>query len=56
MEGIEGIKRGLEGMKRNAGKPAEMFFQLFTEKASQSANETYAVVFEESAQADVRDS
>ena len=33
MEAIEGIKRGLESMKRNAGKPAEKFFQeLFTEK------------------------
>src|SRR2546427_11707145 len=27
MEAIEGIKRGLESMKRNAGKPAEKFFQ-----------------------------
>ena len=26
---IEGIKRGLESMKRNAGKPAEEFFQEF---------------------------
>jgi hypothetical protein len=33
MEAIEGIKRGLESMKRNAGKPAEKFFQeLFVEK------------------------
>ncbi len=33
MEAIEGIKRGLESMKRNAGKPAEKFFQgLFAEK------------------------
>ena len=33
MEAIEGIKQGLESMKRNAGKPAEKFFQeLFTEK------------------------
>lgn len=33
IEAIEGIKRGLESMKRNAGKPAETFFQeLFTEK------------------------
>lgn len=33
MEAIEGIKRGLESMKKNAGKPAEKFFQeLFTEK------------------------
>jgi len=32
MEAIEGIKRGLESMKRNAGKPAERFFQeLFAE-------------------------
>ena len=29
MEAIEGIKRGLESMKRNAGKPAETFFQEF---------------------------
>jgi len=29
MEAIEGIKRGLESMKRNAGKPAEKFFQDF---------------------------
>ena len=27
MEAIEGINRGLESMKRNAGKPAEEFFQ-----------------------------
>ena len=34
MEAIEGIKRGLESMKRNAGKPVEKFFQeFFTEKA-----------------------
>jgi hypothetical protein len=33
MEAVEGIKRGLESMKRNAGKPAEKFFQeLFAEK------------------------
>ena len=33
IEAIEGIKRGLESMKRNAGKPAEKFFQeLLTEK------------------------
>ena len=29
MEAIEGIKRGLESMKRNSGKPAEKFFQEF---------------------------
>jgi len=29
MEAIDGIKRGLESMKRNAGKPAENFFQEF---------------------------
>jgi len=29
MEAVEGIKRGLESMKRNAGKPAEKFFQEF---------------------------
>lgn len=29
MEAIEGIKRGLESMKRNEGKPAEKFFKEF---------------------------
>ena len=29
MEAIDGIKRGLESLKRNAGKPAEKFFQEF---------------------------
>jgi len=29
MEAIEGIKRGLESMKRNEGKPAEEFFEEF---------------------------
>ena len=33
MEAIEGIKRGLESMKRNSGKPAEEFFrEFFSEK------------------------
>ena len=33
MEAIEGIRRGLESMKRNAGKPAEKFFrEFFAEK------------------------
>lgn len=33
IEAIEGIKRGLESMRRNAGKPAEEFFdELFAEK------------------------
>ena len=33
MEAIEGIKRGLESMKRNSGKPAEKFFrEFFAEK------------------------
>lgn len=33
MEAIEGIRRGLESMKRNAGRPAEEFFQeFFTER------------------------
>lgn len=33
MEAIEGIKRGLVSMNKNAGKSAEKFFQeLFTEK------------------------
>jgi hypothetical protein len=27
IEAIEGIRRGLESLKRNAGKPAEKFFQ-----------------------------
>ncbi len=29
MEAIESVRRGLESMKRNAGKPAEQFFQEF---------------------------
>ena len=29
MEAIEGIRRGLESMKQNKGKPAEKFFQEF---------------------------
>ena len=34
MEALEGIKRGLESMRRNAGKPAESFFrEFFAEKA-----------------------
>ena len=33
MEASQGIKRGLESMKRNAGKPADKFFQdFFAEK------------------------
>jgi prevent-host-death family protein len=33
IDAIEGIRRGLESMRRNAGKPAEKFFQeFFTEK------------------------
>src|SRR5215216_798945 len=41
IEAIEGIRRGLESTKRNAGKPAEKFFrELFAEKASPGANET----------------
>ena len=33
METIEGIKRGLETMKRNGGKPVEKFFrEFFAEK------------------------
>lgn len=33
MEAIEGIKRGLQSMKNNAGKPAEEFFrEFFAEK------------------------
>jgi len=34
MEAVEGIKRGLECMKQNTGKPAEEFFkEFFAEKA-----------------------
>jgi hypothetical protein len=29
MEAIEGISRGLESIKRKAGKPADKFFQEF---------------------------
>ncbi len=29
METMEGIKRGLDTMKRNGGKPADYFFQEF---------------------------
>ncbi len=29
MEASQGIKRGLESMKRNAGKPADKFFREF---------------------------
>jgi prevent-host-death family protein len=29
MEAIEGIQRGLDSMRRNAGKPAEKFFHEF---------------------------
>jgi hypothetical protein len=29
IEAIEGIRRGLESMKRNGGKPAEKFFREF---------------------------
>lgn len=33
MQAIQGIKRGLESMKRSGGKPAQKFFQeFFTEK------------------------
>jgi prevent-host-death family protein len=33
MEAIEGIKRGLQSMKNNAGKPAvEFFHEFFAEK------------------------
>ena len=33
MEAIEGIKRGLQSMKKNAGKPAAKFFrEFFAEK------------------------
>lgn len=37
MEAIEGIKRGLESMKRNQGKPAAEFFsEFFAEKGISS--------------------
>jgi hypothetical protein len=29
MEAIEGLRRGLESLKRNGGKPAEKFFREF---------------------------
>jgi hypothetical protein len=29
MDVIEGVTRGLESMKRNAGKPADKFFREF---------------------------
>jgi hypothetical protein len=29
MEAIEGIKRGLESLRNNSGKPTEKFFQEF---------------------------
>jgi hypothetical protein len=29
LEAIEGIERGLDSMRRNAGKPAEEFFEEF---------------------------
>jgi prevent-host-death family protein len=33
IEALEGIRRGLESMKRNSGKPAEAFFaEFFAEK------------------------
>ena len=33
MEAIEGIRRGLESMKQNKGRPAEEFFrEFFAEK------------------------
>jgi hypothetical protein len=32
IEAIEGIKRGLESMKQNAGKPGEKFFGEFFEE------------------------
>lgn len=40
MEAIEGIRRGLESMRRNAGKPAEEFFsEFFAEKSIPEKNE-----------------
>lgn len=36
-DALEGIRRGLESMKSNAGKPAEEFFQeFFAEKGISS--------------------
>lgn len=34
MESIEGIRRGLESMKRNGGRPAEQFFAEFFDEKS----------------------
>jgi len=40
MKTLDSIRRGLESMKRNRGKPAEKFFrEFFAEEASLSANE-----------------
>ena len=39
IEAIEGIKRGLESMQRDAGKPAEEFFNEFFIEESISERE-----------------
>lgn len=39
MEAIEGIRRGMESMKRNAGKPSERFFRDFFAKKGISEHE-----------------
>lgn len=39
VEAIEGIDRGLDSMKRNAGKPAEKFFKEFFAEKDISDNE-----------------
>ena len=45
MEAIEGIKRGLESMKRNAGKPAESSSgNAFLRKGFRNANEDVAAL------------
>ncbi|SRR6266508_29922 len=39
VEAIEGIRRGLESMKRQRGKPAEKFFEEFFAEKDISENE-----------------
>jgi hypothetical protein len=38
MEAIEGMKRGLDCMRRNVGEPAERFFRELPREASLSVN------------------
>ena len=57
MEAIDRIRRGLESMKRNAGKPAEKFSGSFLlSLASRIVNEALRCCLRLSAQADVRGS